>query len=321
MTIAPLKTPYLQTRILIVDDMVSNIRVLSHILQDMGEVFFATSGQAAIAMAREKLPDLILLDVEMPGLNGYETCRLLKADPLLALSPVIFVTGHTSTENELRALEAGGIDFITKPLNPPVVRARVKTHLTLKRQTDLLREQADLDGLTGIFNRRIFDLKLDEECRRHRRYGVPLGLAMIDVDHFKMYNDLHGHQEGDACLRLVAQTIRDCARRPGEITARYGGEEFAFILPATELDAAFTFGELLCQKVRDLSLPHRGAPENGIVTISVGVASLQPNDEEAPQHLVAVADMALYLAKSGGRNRVVAEELPSPKRYVSPHID
>ncbi len=298
-----------QPRILIVDDTVTNIRVLSHILHKQGEIFFATSGQAAIAMARDKLPDLILLDVEMPGMDGYETCQILKADPLLALSPVIFVTSHSGTENELRALAAGGVDFISKPLNPPVVSARVKTHLTLKRQTDLLREQANLDGLTGISNRRIFDVKLDEECRRHRRYGVPLALAMIDVDRFKLYNDLHGHQEGDACLRQVAQTIRNCARRPGEIAARYGGEEFAVILPATELDAAYKFGTMLCQKIRNLALPHRGAPEGGIVTISVGVASLQPQDDEAGQNLVAAADMALYLAKSGGRNRVVAEAL------------
>ncbi|MFO1380945.1 MAG: diguanylate cyclase [Chitinivorax sp.] len=298
-----------QPRILIVDDTVTNIRVLSHILHKQGEIFFATSGQAAIAMARDKLPDLILLDVEMPGMDGYETCRILKADPLLALSPVIFVTGHSGTENELRALAAGGVDFISKPLNPPVVSARVKTHLTLKRQTDLLREQANLDGLTGIANRRIFDVKLDEECRRHRRYGVPLALAMIDVDRFKQYNDLYGHQEGDACLRQVAQTIHDCARRPGEIAARYGGEEFAVILPATALGAAYKFGAMLCQKIRNLALPHRGAPEGGIVTISVGVASLQPQDDEAGQNLVAAADMALYLAKSSGRNRVVAEAL------------
>lgn len=296
-------------RILIIDDMASNIRVLSHILHEQAEVFFATSGAAGIAMAREKMPDLILLDVEMPGMDGYEVCQQLKADPGLAQSPVIFVTGHTSVENEIRALEAGGVDFITKPLNPPVVSARVKTHLTLKRQSDILRAQANLDGLTGIYNRRSFDQKLAEECRRHRRYGAPLALAMIDVDHFKRFNDLYGHQEGDNCLRQVAATIQSCAKRPGEMAARYGGEEFAVIMPASHLDSARQFGELLCDRVRQLAIPHQGSAADGIVTVSIGVASLQPQDDEAQQNLIASADMSLYLAKHAGRNRVVGEAL------------
>lgn len=304
-------------RILIIDDMASNIRVLSHILHEQAEIFFATSGAAGIAMAREKMPDLILLDVEMPGINGYEVCQQLKADLSLAQSPIIFVTGHTSIQNEIRALEAGGVDFITKPLNPPVVSARVKTHLTLKRQSDILRAQANLDGLTGIYNRRSFDQKLAEECRRHRRYGVPLALAMIDVDHFKLFNDLYGHQEGDNCLQQVAATIQSCAKRPGEMAARYGGEEFAVIMPASDLESALKFGEMLCDRVRQLAIPHQGSAAYGIVTVSVGVASLQPRDDEAQQHLITTADMALYMAKSAGRNRVVSEALPA-KTDVQP---
>lgn len=297
-----------QPRILIVDDTVTNIRVLSHILHKQGEIFFATSGQAAIAMARDKLPDLILLDVEMPGMDGYETCRILKADPLLALSPIIFVTGHSGTENELRALAAGGVDFISKPLNPPVVSARVKTHLTLKRQTDLLREQANLDGLTGIANRRIFDVKLDEECRRHRRYGVPLALAMIDVDRFKQYNDLYGHQEGDACLRQVAQTIHDCARRPGEIAARYGGEEFALLLPHTDRAEAMALALACIEAVEDAALPHPDSPLAPHVTLSVGVASAVGAGAPSPAPLLDAADSAMYAAKRAGRRRAVMAE-------------
>lgn len=297
-------------RILIIDDMASNIRVLSHILHEHAEIFFATSGSAGIVLAREKAPDLILLDVEMPNMDGYEVCQQLKADPMLALSPVIFVTGHTSVENEIRALEAGGVDFITKPLNPPVVLARVKTHLTLKRQSDILREQANLDGLTGIFNRRSFDQRLDEECRRHRRYGAPMALAMIDVDHFKLFNDHYGHQEGDNCLRQVAAAIKANARRPGEMAARFGGEEFAAILPACDLDAAKEFGEMLCERIRQLAIPHQGSASYGIVTVSIGVASIQPTDGEAAQHLIAAADMALYMSKNAGRNRVTGEALP-----------
>lgn len=297
-------------RVLIVDDMASNIRVLSHILNEQAEIFFATSGVDALALAREKMPDLILLDVEMPNMDGYEVCHALKTDLMLAQIPVIFVTGHSGVKNEIRALEAGAVDFITKPLNPPVVSARVKTHLTLKRQSDILRAQANLDGLTGIHNRRSFDEKLDEECRRQRRYGSPMALAMIDVDHFKRYNDNYGHQEGDACLRQVAATIDACAKRPGEMAARYGGEEFAVILPASDLESARRFGDMLCKAIRQLAIVHQ-QNESGIVTISVGVASLTPKDDEARQNLLAAADMALYMAKNAGRNRVVGDAIPT----------
>lgn len=307
-------------RILIIDDMASNIRLLSHILHEQAEIFFATSGAAGIAMAREKMPDLILLDVEMPGINGYEVCQQLKADLALAHSPVIFVTGHTSIQNEIRALESGGVDFITKPLNPPVVSARVKTHLTLKRQSDILRAQANLDGLTGIYNRRSFDQRLDEECRRHRRYGVPLALAMIDVDHFKPFNDHYGHQAGDHCLRQVATAIQANTKRPGEMAARYGGEEFAVIMPASNLDSAEKFGEMVCDKVRQLAIPHLGSAINdiAIVTVSIGVASIQPVDDKALQQLITAADKALYLAKNAGRNRVVGEALASSHTRQQP---
>lgn len=295
---------------MLVDDSIANIRVLNNILQDLGEIYFATSGQAAIAMAREKKPDLILLDVEMPNMDGYEACSILKSDPELAQAAIIFVTGHSGAEYEIKALEAGGIDFITKPLNPPVVRARVNTHLTLKAQSDLLRMQASVDGLTGAYNRRIFDERLDEECRRHRRYEAPLGLAIVDVDRFKQYNDSYGHPAGDACLQQIAKTLKRNARRPGELVARYGGEEFALILPACTLDDARSLGERLCQAVRELAIPHNQSAADGIVTISVGVASLLPAGAESASTLLAAADMALYQAKHAGRNRVVAEPLP-----------
>lgn len=301
--------------VMIVDDSVANVRFLSHLLQDLGDVVFATNGQDALQLAREKEPDLMLLDVEMPGMDGYEVCRLMKDDKALAQCAVIFITGHTGAEYEIRALEAGAVDFIPKPFNPPVVKARAKSHLTLKLQSDILRSQASLDGLTGVFNRRMFDARLDEEVRRHRRYQVPMALAMVDVDRFKLYNDGYGHQAGDQCLKAVASALNGAARRPGEMTARYGGEEFALILPACDLDGARKLGEWLCQSVRALAMPHNGSPETGQVTISVGVASLVPQDDEAGQHLVAAADMGLYLAKSGGRNRVVAQPLPPAPRF------
>ena len=186
-------------RLLVVDDQPINIQTLYQVFHADHEVFVATSGEQALAFCRgNPLPDLILLDVVMPGLDGLAVCQQLKADPVLANIPVIFVTACMDPADETRALEAGGVDFITKPVNPMVVRARVKTHLTLKAQEDFLRSLVFVDGLTGVANRRRFDEALLSEWRQCRRAGTPLALLMIDIDHFKRYNDHYGHPTGDA---------------------------------------------------------------------------------------------------------------------------
>ncbi|MFT3734470.1 MAG: diguanylate cyclase [Rhodocyclaceae bacterium] len=302
-------------RILIIDDSAISIRLLSHFMRDLAEVQFATNGEDGLAMAMEDPPDLILLDVEMPGINGLEACRRIKQHPALTEIPVIFVTAHTDTEHEVAGLDAGANDFIPKPVSEPIVRARVKTHLKLKRQSDILRGLAMRDGLTGLFNRRAFDERLEQEYRRHLRHPASLGLAMIDVDQFKHYNDHYGHQAGDECLRQVAHAIRASARRPGEMVARFGGEEFVVLLPNCGEEDLTGYGEHLLRAVRDLRLPHEQST-HGLVTISVGLAAAAPGEAlafDAPQNgqgntdlfpgmLIGAADRALYEAKGRGRN-------------------
>lgn len=300
-------------RLLVVDDDPSMVRLLSRLLTGMARIHFATSGEDALLQIRQNPPDLVLLDAEMPGLGGYETCRRIKADPALAHVPVIFVTAHTDTASETHALTIGAVDFIPKPLNPPVVQARVRTHLALKRQSDELRRLTATDALTGIANRRAFDDGLQLEWRRALRSHAPLSLLMVDVDYFKRFNDTYGHPAGDACLRAVARVLAGIARRAGDLVARYGGEEFALFLPATNASDAFRLGESLCQSVAALAIPHAASAVAAQVTVSVGVATLvlpcdgveQPRCLAGPEALLALADEALYAAKAAGRAQVV----------------
>jgi diguanylate cyclase (GGDEF)-like protein len=307
-----LESHCIPARLLLVDDSPTNLRFLAHILHNMGEIFFATDGNSALKIARDKQPDLILLDVEMPGMSGYEVCKQLKLDPLLADASVIFVTSHQSMEHEVQALEVGGVDFISKPLNPPVIRARVRTHITLKQQSDRLRRLANRDGMTGVFNRRALDEILDVEFRRHMRVGAPLGLAMLDVDFFKAYNDCYGHLQGDDCLRHIASTIVSATRRPAESVCRYGGEEFMVVLPNCNAEQTLHYGNWLLEQIHRLALPHQRS-ELGIVTISVGITSQIPSESNSIQELIQYCDEALYKAKHQGRDRVCVYQKNKPE--------
>ncbi|MBL8279665.1 MAG: diguanylate cyclase [Pelomonas sp.] len=284
-------------RLLIVDDQPVNIQALHRVFAGDCQVLMATEGARALQLCRDRQPDLLLLDVQMPGMDGHELCAELKADPLLRAIPVIFVTAQDRPEDETRALDAGAADFITKPFNPTVVRARVRTQLTLKAQADLLRELAFIDGLTGVHNRRHFDERFIAESRRAQRSRSPLAIVLADVDHFKRYNDALGHLAGDDCLRRVAAALRACLRRPTDLLARYGGEEFVALLPDTDLAGAIGVAQLMEDTVRALALPHPGV--EGCVTISLGVSAAIDG-----AGLVEAADRALYLAKAAGRGRV-----------------
>jgi len=302
---APLLVLPERPRLLIVDDQPINIQTLYRIFQSDHEVFMATDGQQALSLCWNGVPpDLILLDIVMPGLDGLTVCRQLKANPLTSDIPVIFVTAQTDPNDETRALEAGGVDFITKPVNPAVVRARVKTHLTLKFQNDLLRVLAFIDGLTGLANRRRFDETLQLEWRRCRRNDAPLALLMIDIDHFKLYNDRYGHQAGDSCLQAVAATLKAAFGRAQDLVARYGGEEFVCLLPECDHAAAKPKADELVQAVAALGLPHESSPTAATLTISLGIAVIIPNVSRSPDDLVMAADAALYQAKQQGRNQV-----------------
>lgn len=290
-------------RLLVVDDQPINIQTLYQIFHADHEVFMATGGAQALDYCRRTPPDLILLDVVMPEMGGLEVCRQLKANVATADIPIIFVTAQSDPADETRALEAGGVDFITKPVNPAVVRARVKTHLTLKAQGDLLRTLAFVDGLTGVANRRRFDEALEAEWRHCRRSGSPLTLLMIDIDHFKHYNDRYGHQAGDACLQAVATALKERLSRSHDLVARYGGEEFACLMQC-DLAAGQAKAEELRLAVESLDIPHEASSTARMVTISLGIATTVPNGDNTADQLLTAADAALYAAKKGGRNQV-----------------
>ncbi len=295
--------------ILIIDDTPINIRILSELLMDRCEVIFAASGREGLERAMTARPDLILLDIMMPGMDGYEVCRRLKAEPATQDIPVIFVTALGAEADEARGLQAGAIDYITKPISPAIVRMRVHNHLELKRHRDLLAEMATLDGLTGIANRRRFDELLQLEWHRARRTGHPLSLLMIDIDHFKRYNDRYGHLQGDDCLRAVAQALCRAMQRGGDLVARYGGEEFVCILAETDAAGAQAVAERLLAQVAALQIPHEDSPVAPQVTISIGYCTATSLSGHTWQQLVSCADRNLYQAKQAGRNRVAVCDL------------
>ncbi len=288
-------------RVLVVDDQPTNVQALYQALQPDHQVLVATNGEQALQLCRDKSPDLVLLDIVMPGIDGFEVCRRLKAESGTHDIPVIFVTGHSDEAAETRGLDAGAVDFITKPINVAVVRARVRTHLTLKRQSDLLRELAFIDGLTGLHNRRSFDERLQAEWQRAMRQQQPLALILADIDQFKAYNDHHGHQAGDDALRRVAQQIGALLGRPADLAARYGGEEFACLLPETDAAGALEVARRIEQAVRALAIPHGQSAVAAVVTLSLGTAALVPRAGNDASLLVAAADRQLYEAKRQGR--------------------
>lgn len=287
--------------LLIVDDQPINIRLLYELFNDECDVYMASSGENALEKAKELLPDLILLDVVMPGLNGYDVCRKIKSDPLTASIPVVFVTGHYDEADEVQGFECGAVDFIHKPINPVITRARIQNQLLLKRQSDFLRSLAFIDGLTGIANRLKFDKAIERAWLQCVRDKNPISLIMIDVDHFKKYNDEYGHQAGDDCLRAVAESISQSLSRPYDLVARYGGEEFVCLLPSTSSEGALLIAEKIKQSVQDKALEHKQSESYGVVTISLGCATTFPISGAGSEQLIAKADEQLYAAKNKGR--------------------
>ena len=288
--------------VLIIDDVPANIQVLAEALQSDYRVKVATSGPEGLAVAQKTPPDLILLDVMMPDMDGFEVCRALKADPLTSRIPIIFVTARDTKEDEETGLMLGAVDYISKPFHLPIVHARVRNHLMLKRNADMLEALAHVDSLTGIANRRRFDEVIQVELRRCQRNGQPLGLLMIDIDYFKQYNDHFGHGMGDRCLAKVASTMANCLTRAGDLIARYGGEEFAVVIPGSDLAHARQMAERLRQAVHDLHIPAPSTLGTPYVTISGGLTSSTPDADTTATTLINAADKALYAAKAAGRN-------------------
>lgn len=299
MTSEPLKP-----LILIVDDTPTNIQILAENLIKDYRVKVAASGENALRIVtQQELPDLILLDVMMPDIDGYEVCRRLKNNPQTSSIPIIFVTALNEVANEEFGLNLGAMDYITKPFYLPVVKARIRNHIRLKQMTDMLESMAWIDGLTGIPNRRRFDQMLEIEWKRAQRNRLPLAVIMVDIDHFKAYNDCHGHGEGDVCLKQVATMFAATVNRPGDLVARYGGEEFVILMPETDTDGAQQLADHLRHQIESMQIPHTSSSASCWVTISLGYASLIPKPEQTSSTLLDDADNMLYQAKNLGRNR------------------
>lgn len=293
--------------ILIVDDESTNVQALGNLLKDEYRIRVAKNGEKALAVARDTgqpQPDLILLDIQMPGLDGYEVCRRLKQSADTSEIAIIFVTALDATSDEEQGLTLGAVDYITKPFSPAIVRARVNTHLQLKRKTDLLEQYAMLDGLTGIPNRRFFDEQLDSGIRQSLREGHFLSVIMMDVDHFKPFNDNYGHGAGDQCLRGISAALSVAVKRPTDRVCRFGGEEFVALLPNTDAAGAVNLAEKMRACVEELGIRHAYSSVAPVVTISLGTATFDPNSGGDPFSLLERADKALYEAKKAGRNRV-----------------
>lgn len=290
--------------ILIVDDERSNIDVLMHILKPQYRVRVAKSGTSALKVAREHQPDLILLDVIMEDMSGFEVLAELKESDLTRHIPVIFVTGLASVDDEERGFKAGAVDYIVKPFNNAIVMARVATHLKIVGQMRTIERLGMIDALTDIPNRRSSDHQFSIEWRRAVREHKPISLMMVDVDRFKQYNDTHGHPQGDILLQALARTVASSLKRPSDLCARLGGEEFAVILPDTDADGALLVAEQIRRGVASRQVPHRNTDAMTSVTVSIGLASKTPGPDDSIEVLMAQADAKLYEAKQGGRNRV-----------------
>jgi diguanylate cyclase (GGDEF)-like protein len=304
-----------RAKVLVVDDSKTQLDWLVEVLAREGyEVLAAMDGRDAIRKVRTEGPDLVLLDKILPDMDGLEVLRLIKKLPDDQFIPVIILSVKADLDSKVTGLRIGADDFLAKPFAEAELLARCAAMLRIKSLQDQLRrvqkeleERSFTDGLTGLKNRRFLDERLAEEFKRAQRYSDPVSLIMIDLDHFKSVNDLHGHPAGDAVLRGAAQLIRSSIRDP-DICARYGGEEFAVILPKTHLSGALVVAERIWRelggKKHVLGGGAQGAPVELQVTASIGIAFYPAKDITSPELLVRFADEALYQAKNAGRNTI-----------------
>ncbi len=307
-----------KARILIVDDEISNIEIMNALLEDDYDVCFATSGRQALDTARIAQPDLVLLDVLMPDLDGFQVCRQFKSDVLLADIPVIFTTGLGDTADEMKGLSLGAIDYVTKPIQPAILRARVGNHVELKRLRDQLAAMAVTDALTGLSNRRHLERALETEASRLARSGEWLSVVMLDIDFFKQFNDTYGHPAGDRCIVMVGAALTRAVKRAGDVSARYGGEEFACILPGTDPRSAELVAQEILLQVHSLNIPHALSQVSPFITVSIGVASARCSSTIEVERWILQADQQLYAAKREGRNRIALKQFGSEETFCHP---
>ncbi|SEA27608.1 GGDEF domain-containing protein [Alkalimonas amylolytica] len=291
-------------RVLIIDDQKTNLKVLGDILRQDVDVMLAQSAEQGLRKAIEYQPDLILLDVLMPETSGFELIKTLKHQSLTSGIPVIFITALNDSSHEEQGLHLGACDYIYKPFHTAIVQARVRLHLQLARQRRMLEQLAHIDPLTGIANRRKYAQVLDLYWRSAARQQSSLSIVMLDIDHFKEYNDHYGHAAGDKVLHLVANTLKNSLKRPNDFIARYGGEEFVILLPESNEDGSRQLIEFCLQQVKDLHIPHDYSPVSDIITLSAGGVSCMPAQHQQLEAAIKPADDMLYQAKQQGKNQL-----------------
>ncbi|HAS61731.1 MAG TPA: diguanylate cyclase response regulator [Vibrio sp.] len=332
--------------VLIVDDRPENLITLEVLLEPFNlDIVRATSGVEALAHTLDYDFALVLLDVQMPGMDGYEVAELLRGNKKTKSIPIIFVTARSKTETQIfRGYESGAVDYMFKPIEPIVFNGKVRVFIELFEQKEALRRKtiefdqklAELeelqqqleetneqllmlsttDGLTGLFNKRRFEQIFSEEWERASRTQTSLSLIMLDIDHFKLYNDTFGHHLGDDCLRTVAKALRQMELRELDRIARVGGEEFAIVLPDTDQQGAELVAERVRNVINELRIPHNESSGRDIVTASFGVSSIFPTRDLSSRYLAEAADEALYESKSNDRNCVTFKECMTQWEYV-----
>lgn len=301
-----------QLKILIVDDERSNLEVLSHILKpgDADPIHsnymltVTKSGQSALTKVLNDKPDLILLDIIMPDMSGFDVLTVLQCSDITRSIPVIIITGLSSIEEEEKGFAMGAVDYITKPFHSSIVRARVRTHLRIVEQMRTIERIGLIDVLTNITNRRGFDNQITMEWSRAIREKTPVSFLMIDIDKFKELNDTYGHQQGDVILKRIAQILTSTLKRSADFAARWGGEEFAVLLPDTALDGALEVAESIRKNIEAATFPSIRGFSGLKVTVSIGVASESPVFDSVMSDFIGRADKALYASKESGRNKV-----------------
>jgi diguanylate cyclase (GGDEF)-like protein len=309
------------SKILIVDDSATIRHALSVAVRAMKfDPVVAETGEQAVEMFAAERPRMVLLDVKMPGIDGYETARRIRTSHPEEWIPIIFLSANEYDQNLEAAIECGGDDYLVKPVSAVVLSAKIRA---LQRQDDMRRKLVDMsaeltaanrqletmanqDALTGIANRRSFDFLVARHFAQAARQHSPLSVALCDVDHFKPYNDRYGHPAGDECLRRIGSALARCCKRTTDLAARYGGEEFALLLPDTPAEGARHVIEAARAEIAALALPHEASPTGKVVTFSAGIATYSEGQDQGPAQLIARADSALYRAKDLGRNRSVS---------------
>jgi len=307
-------------KILLVEDSATLRHAMTGYIVTAGhEPIIAHSGEAALQLLENTPVDMVIMDVDMPGLNGFETAHLIREWLGGFWIPIIFVTGRTDDESCREGIEAGGDDYLIKPVSPIIITAKIRAMERIIEMRDQLKQLnnelialSQLDSLTQIYNRRTFNQQAQQHWALARRHEQPLSALMIDIDHFKLYNDHYGHPAGDACLRQLSRAIESCLRRPGDLLGRYGGEEFIVLLPETSAEGAEQVARSINQAIAELRLRHDVSPTSDRVTASIGGATCMRTSGHSLEELIKSADRSLYKVKRGGRNRALIE-------VVSPH--